>query len=63
MKTFRSELIELLNKYGKENGANVPDYILGDYICSCLNAFETAVNARETWFGRSFSGFTDETSK
>lgn len=44
---FRSELSSLLNRFSKENGSNTPDYVLRDYLCSCLKAFDTAVNARQ----------------
>jgi hypothetical protein len=47
--TFRKELESLLNKYSQENGSNTPDYILADFLCNCLCAFDTAVNFRATW--------------
>jgi hypothetical protein len=35
-----------------ENGSNTPDFILAQYLTSCLAAFDEAVNAREKWYGR-----------
>jgi hypothetical protein len=47
-----AELRATLNKHSVENGSNTPDFILAQYLLSCLAAFETAVNAREKWYGR-----------
>lgn len=49
---FRSELIALLNKFSKENGSDTPDYILADYLISCLDNFNISVNARRNWYGQ-----------
>jgi len=49
---FRSELTSLINKHSKENGSNTPDFILRDYLCDCLKAFDVATVAREKWHGR-----------
>ncbi len=50
--TFREELRYLINRYSIENASNTPDFILGEYMQNCLNAFEVAVQQRETWYGR-----------
>lgn len=50
--TFRKELETIINRHSMENGANTPDFILADYLCGCLMAFDTAVNARERWYSR-----------
>lgn len=44
---FRDELETLINKWSKENGSDTPDFILADYLQSCLNAFDEAVRARD----------------
>ena len=44
---FRGELAMLINKYSKENESNTPDYVLSEYLESCLAAFDRAVRARE----------------
>jgi len=49
---FEVELTALLNRYSKENASNTPDFILASYLQTCLDAFGTAVQQRETWYGR-----------
>ena len=49
--SFEEELINLINKYSKENASNTPDFILADYLNGCLLAFNTATIAREKWYG------------
>ena len=40
-----------INKVSRENKSNTPDFILADFLCSCLKALETAINEREKWYG------------
>ena len=49
---FENELRGLINKYSEENKSNTPDFILSQYVEGCLLAFNTAVQQRETWYGR-----------
>ena len=35
-----------------ENASNTPDFILAQYLCNCLKAWEEATQQRETWYGR-----------
>lgn len=49
---FRTNLTALLNSYSMENGSNTPDFILAEYLLYSLAAFDTAMNAREKWYGR-----------
>jgi hypothetical protein len=49
---LRNELSMLLNRASRENASNTPDFILAQYLIGCLEAFETAVQQRETWYGR-----------
>lgn len=49
---FKTELTSLLNRYSAENGSNTPDFILAEYLTDCLSAFDKAVCARSTWYGR-----------
>jgi hypothetical protein len=44
-------LASLLNSYSAENGSNTPDFILAEYMLSCLRAFERASRDREAWYG------------
>lgn len=48
---FRMELQSLLNSNCKENGSNTPDFILANFLCDCLRAFDLAANQREHWYG------------
>lgn len=47
------EIQTLLNKYSRENKSDTPDFILADYLFSCLKAYEEATNKRDEWYGRS----------
>jgi hypothetical protein len=51
-RSFRRELQAIVNRYSRENGSNTPDFILAEYLNTCLTAFDEAVNAREKWYGR-----------
>lgn len=62
--TFQKELSELLNKHSQENESNTPDFILAEYMQSCLNAFNDASAKRELWYGKvlSIKGVVDLTN-
>lgn len=47
---LRSELQSLLNKHSRENGSNTPDFILAQFLMSCLDAYDAAVRTRDTWY-------------
>ena len=47
---LRVELRRVLNGVSAENGSNTPDFILAQYLVSCLNAFDHAVKARDSWY-------------
>lgn len=47
---FEKELEELINKYSIENRSDTPDYILAEYMFTCLLAYQNAVKARDKWF-------------
>jgi len=49
---FRKGLENLINLHSLENGSDTPDFILGDYLRHCLEAFDNAVRTREVWYGR-----------
>lgn len=51
MKTFDSELRDLINQYSKENRSDTPDFILAKYLQRCLLAFDAATVERDTWYG------------
>jgi hypothetical protein len=46
------ELDNLVNRLSMENCSNTPDFILASYLVQCLEAFDAAVNSRETYYGR-----------
>jgi hypothetical protein len=49
---FTKALEALINQYSKENISDTPDFILAHYLTDCLQVFNTAVIARERWYGR-----------
>lgn len=49
---FEQELRELINRHCAENESDTPDFILASYMKQCFDSFNTAVNAREKWYGR-----------
>lgn len=52
MSDFAEELRASINRCSEENGCNTPDFMLAEYLISCLDAFNKAVNQREKWYGR-----------
>lgn len=50
-KKFTEELQVLLNKNGIDTICNTPDYILAEYLTSCLETYANTVQSRDTWFG------------
>lgn len=51
-KSFEGALQDLLNMYSQENISNTPDYILRQFVVDSLRSFNTAVQQRESHFGR-----------
>lgn len=49
---FRDALEVLINRYSVENGSNTPDFILKNFLVSCLEAFDAATNNRDRWYGK-----------
>jgi len=50
--TFEDELRQILNKTSQENASDTPDFILAQYMNTCLGAFNIATRQREKWYGR-----------
>lgn len=48
---FQNALTDLINSYSKENDSNTPDFILANYLLSCLNIFSYATKRRDNWYG------------
>jgi len=58
---LRIEIAAVLNRASRENESNTPDFILAEYMFSCLEAFEKASNRREKWYGKKlFIGMAKE---
>jgi hypothetical protein len=51
-KGLRHEIEQAVNRVSAENGSNTPDFILAEYLVSCLAAFDRAVQQRARWYGR-----------
>ena len=49
---LQDALTDLINRHSAENTSNTPDYILAQFLIGCLDAFNTGVQKRETWYGR-----------
>lgn len=49
---LEKELSSLLNKYSAESDSNTPDFILAQFMLGCLQSFNTAIQQRETFYGR-----------
>jgi hypothetical protein len=52
MTELRKEIENAINRCCAENASNTPDFILAEFLIGCLAAFDTAVQQRETWYGR-----------
>jgi hypothetical protein len=50
-KTFEEQLRSLLNTWSKESTSNTPDFVLCQFMARSLDAFDSAVNARDHWYG------------
>ena len=51
MADLRKELEHVINCASAENESNTPDFILAQYLQSCLDAFNAAVRERDRWYG------------
>ena len=49
---FEEEIRSAINRSSKENDSNTPDYILSEYLLTCLDAFNEATQRREAYYGR-----------
>ena len=54
-KTLQDEIAGALNRHGRENKSNTPDFILAKMMIDALAAFESASLDREKWYGKSLS--------
>lgn len=49
--SLERELASVLNKHSAENGSNTPDFILAEYLISCLKAYNVATKSCRAWQG------------
>ena len=52
MTEFVKGLESLINRDSQENASNTPDFILAQFLAACLQAWNTATQQREEWYGR-----------
>jgi hypothetical protein len=52
MPSLFDELRKLINRRSIESRSNTPDFILAEYMLTCLRAFEKASKDRELWYGK-----------
>ena len=50
-KEFKKELESLINTYCMDTDSDTPDYILAEYMVSCLKAFNKATRERDAHLG------------
>jgi len=48
---FKAELTQLINRHSMENGANIPDFLIANYLVECLRNLNFLVNENNTWNG------------
>lgn len=49
--TLRKKLEEAINSVSAESGSNTPDFVLADFLISCLVAYDCATIRRDEWYG------------
>lgn len=48
--TFERELEDLINKYSMENDSATPDFLLVEYLKSCLDTFGRIARKRDKYY-------------
>jgi hypothetical protein len=51
--SLESEIKDVLNKHNQECCSNTPDFILSQFIFTCLGALDKAIIDRDKWYGPS----------
>jgi hypothetical protein len=57
---LKSDIEGILNKHCAENESNTADFILAEYLITCLGAFNKATLARDKWYGVHLEPFPSE---
>ena len=47
---FRTAIEGVINTHCMENGSNTPDFVLAEYLLSCLRAFDLATLQRSMFY-------------
>ena len=65
MEDIEKEITKIFNKYGLDIITDTPDFILADYIMTCLYAFLKTKGDIEKWYGKklTINGVEDLESK
>ena len=58
--SLQDDITGILNFHSREINSNTPDFILAQYLMTCLEAFERASNVRENWYGKHLSINNDQ---
>lgn len=48
--SFKKELSSLINKYSLESKSGTPDFILADYLVTCLESWDKTQVNRQRWY-------------
>ena len=51
--SLQKEIEIAINRASAECESDTPDFILAEYLCGCLDIWNKATKARESWYGRS----------
>jgi hypothetical protein len=51
LSNLKKDIETVLNVACAENESNTPDWILANYLLSCLEAFDKATQQRDEWYG------------
>ncbi len=46
---LEQELTMLLNRHSVENESDTPDFVLAEYMCNCLKAWNRAMKQRDNF--------------
>ena len=47
---LRTDIETAINRNSAENGSDTPDFILAEYLMTCLEAFDKTLHARSAWY-------------
>jgi len=50
MSEFVKELENIINKHCMENCSNTPDFILAQYLGTCLENYNATISKRDNWY-------------